>query len=211
MDNKLKNTRELKALQAALAAEINDPVGEDYTVLLRKNPTFMPRDWSEFSSDQLPDVIKWDYAKVLTFKAVGLDAVFAHMQGERYSPNGEARPLILFLGLNHTSCSIGDLILRESDGTVFEVDFTGFITVYQPDPACEKPRRAQQATAFKKVYWSAKTNGDLDKALKALDGDYKKEVLQALLVVQDFCGITMRDEHLIGILQAEEKFKNGSQ
>ena len=36
--------------------------------------------------------------------------VFAQMQGEVWSPNGEARELIASLGLHHTSMSIGDVV-----------------------------------------------------------------------------------------------------
>jgi len=39
-----------------------------------------------------------------------LDDVFAWMQGENWSPNGEARPLIAAKGLFHTSMSVGDVM-----------------------------------------------------------------------------------------------------
>jgi hypothetical protein len=48
------------------------------------------------------------------------DHVFATMQGEVWSPNGEARDLIRGLGLRHTSMSVGDLVMDEQ-GNVFEV------------------------------------------------------------------------------------------
>ena len=35
------------------------------------------------------------------------------MQGENWSPNGEARPLIAQLDLSHTSMSIGDVAVDE--------------------------------------------------------------------------------------------------
>ncbi len=46
-------------------------------------------------------------------EAKDLEDVFCKMQGENWSPNGEARKLIRLLGLKHTSMSIGDVI---SDG-----------------------------------------------------------------------------------------------
>ena len=46
------------------------------------------------------------------------------MQGENWSPNGEARNLIGSLGLSHTSMSVGDII--EIDGNLFFVDRHGF-------------------------------------------------------------------------------------
>ena len=44
-----------------------------------------------------------------------LENVFVRMQGEVWSPNGEARELIASLGLHHTSMSIGDVV-QDNDG-----------------------------------------------------------------------------------------------
>jgi hypothetical protein len=41
--------------------------------------------------------------------------VFAQMQGEVWSPNGEARELIASLRLHHTSMSIGDVVQDDDD------------------------------------------------------------------------------------------------
>lgn len=54
-----------------------------------------------------------------------LEDIFHTMQGEVWSPNGEAKPLILSKGLRHTSMSVGDVVVTE-DGTVFVVDMIGF-------------------------------------------------------------------------------------
>jgi len=43
----------------------------------------------------------------------GLEAVYTEMQGEVWSPNGEARELIQSKGLQHTSMSIGDVIVDD--------------------------------------------------------------------------------------------------
>jgi hypothetical protein len=43
-----------------------------------------------------------------------LERVFAQMQGENWSPNGEARPLIKAKGLQHTSMSVGDVAIDEN-------------------------------------------------------------------------------------------------
>jgi hypothetical protein len=43
-----------------------------------------------------------------------LQRVFDEMQGENWSPNGEARPLIEAKGLQHTSMSVGDVVVDES-------------------------------------------------------------------------------------------------
>lgn len=39
------------------------------------------------------------------------DDIFAALQGENWSPNGEARTLIQRLGFDHTSMSVGDAVL----------------------------------------------------------------------------------------------------
>ena len=54
-----------------------------------------------------------------------LEWVFRHMQGEVWSPNGEARPLIAGKGLTHTSMSVGDVI--RTGGKTYVVKGTGFM------------------------------------------------------------------------------------
>lgn len=52
--------------------------------------------------------------------AGSLDLLMTCLQGEVWSPRGEARLLILALGLKHTSMSVGDII-RNPDGKVYMV------------------------------------------------------------------------------------------
>lgn len=52
------------------------------------------------------------------------DKVYRMMQGERWSPEGEARSLIQSKGLRHTSMSMGDII--KISGTTLIVDTWGF-------------------------------------------------------------------------------------
>ena len=63
------------------------------------------------------------YVKML--EAESLDDVFHKMQGEVWSPNGEARSLMEYLGLNHTSMCVGDVVVSE-DGIAHMVDVFGF-------------------------------------------------------------------------------------
>ena len=63
------------------------------------------------------------YVKML--EAESLDDVFHKMLGEVWSPNGEARPLMEYLGLNHTSMCVGDVVVSE-DGIAHMVDMFGF-------------------------------------------------------------------------------------
>jgi hypothetical protein len=53
-----------------------------------------------------------------------LEKVFYNMQGEIWSPEGEARDTIRIKGLAHTSMMMGDVVKRP-DG-VHVVDFMGF-------------------------------------------------------------------------------------
>lgn len=55
------------------------------------------------------------HALVREIEVDDLGGVYMQMQGEIWSPNGEARPLIESLGLNHTSMMIGDIAVAEDN------------------------------------------------------------------------------------------------
>jgi hypothetical protein len=55
-----------------------------------------------------------------------LEEVFFTMQGENWSPHGEAREMILSLGVRHTSMSVGDLALDVSTGKGWLAEITGW-------------------------------------------------------------------------------------
>jgi hypothetical protein len=59
------------------------------------------------------------HVRLCEVQADSLDDAWCQMQAERWSPNGEARPLLERLGLSHTSMSVGDVILDE-DGIHWE-------------------------------------------------------------------------------------------
>jgi hypothetical protein len=63
------------------------------------------------------------------YDASALEAIFAVMQGENWSPGGEARDLIINKGLRHTSMSVGDII-QPPDGTLWYVDSWGFKKIW---------------------------------------------------------------------------------
>jgi hypothetical protein len=52
-------------------------------------------------------------------EAIGRDDAFREMQGENWSPHGEARELLQSLGLGHTSMSVGD-VLQDEGGVYWE-------------------------------------------------------------------------------------------
>ena len=55
----------------------------------------------------------------------GIPAAYQAMQGEVWSPNGEARELIQSKGLRHTSMSVGDVIIDDV-GNAHVVSTVGF-------------------------------------------------------------------------------------
>lgn len=67
------------------------------------------------------------------------DDFFCRLQGERWSPNGEANPLIRAQGLAHTSMSVGDLIIYPMNNSnqrkVMVVANAGFVCLgfIEPD------------------------------------------------------------------------------
>jgi hypothetical protein len=65
------------------------------------------------------------HVKLRSVEADNLEQVFRVMQGEIWSPNGEARDLIRRLGLQHTSMSVGDIAV-DAAGTAHIVDSFGF-------------------------------------------------------------------------------------
>jgi len=61
-----------------------------------------------------------------------LDELWIALQGENWSPNGEARGLIRGLGLQHTSMSVGDCF-KLPNGEVWIVAMNGFQELeYEP-------------------------------------------------------------------------------
>ena len=60
------------------------------------------------------------------------ETIFGQMQGEVWSPNGEANAMIREKGLDHTSMSVGDVLVLP-DGKVLMTDSCGFKEVKQED------------------------------------------------------------------------------
>jgi len=77
-----------------------------------------------------PDPLKLDETHVFvrSVEAANLEHVFALCQGEVWSPNGEARELIRRLKIQHTSMSVGDVVI-DSAGRVFMVAMFGFADI----------------------------------------------------------------------------------
>ena len=110
-----------------------------FTVLYRKNPTFVPLRWERPASDLLQSVKELirtgELVYLATVEANTPDEAFTRMQGENWSPNGEARPLILGKGLRHTSMSVGDALVDEATGTYYLCHLAGWDVVQDTDRA----------------------------------------------------------------------------
>ena len=106
-----------------LSGQISDCDGIDYEVWYRREPEFMPRQWGA----DVEDTIQKDYVHLITIRCQGsIETVYMVMQGEVWSPEGQARPLIKSKGLRHTSMSVGDLVKDIDTGIWYEVDHFGF-------------------------------------------------------------------------------------
>lgn len=66
------------------------------------------------------------------------ETIFSLMQGQKWSPNGEARKLIKGLGLKHTSMSVGDII--QIGLNMYMVDSFGFKLIDPNDNGTVDPR-----------------------------------------------------------------------
>ena len=83
---------------------------------------------SDNGGEIFEDWLHENYRYVVSSWAWDLENLYVWMQGENWSPNGEARELIRGLGLKHTSMSIGDIIEDTETGQFHIVDFAGFRT-----------------------------------------------------------------------------------
>lgn len=77
------------------------------------------------------------HVRLCEVEADSLDDAWQQMQGENWSPNGNARPLLERLGLSHTSMSVGDAI-RDEDGTYWECLDLGWRPVEDDTAAKER-------------------------------------------------------------------------
>jgi hypothetical protein len=80
-----------------------------YAIYYQKNPDFMKRDSYEVGKID----ISHEYLGFMP--AEGLEELYMKMQGDGWSPEGEARGLIEHLGLCYTSMSIGDVVFDCED------------------------------------------------------------------------------------------------
>ena len=66
------------------------------------------------------------YVPLMQVEANNLEEVFCKMQGEEWSPNGEARKIITDFGLSHTSIMVSDIIYSFENKRFYIVEMIGF-------------------------------------------------------------------------------------
>ena len=89
-----------------------------YQIFYARQPTFHPS--GAFGIPRLTAAaVQSSHVRLCQIEADSLDHAWCQMQAERWSPNGEARPLLEHLGLSHTSMSAGDVI-QDENGTYWE-------------------------------------------------------------------------------------------
>jgi hypothetical protein len=115
-----KPDREVRKMRSRRSIRIGEKIVRPYRVYYAKNPVFLPNPGLKRSN--LGETHLW----LKDLEAENLEDVFQKMQAEVWSPNGEARELILSKGLGHTSMSVGDVVYDLKADRYFEVDMIGF-------------------------------------------------------------------------------------
>jgi hypothetical protein len=72
------------------------------------------------------DLIGNEYIHVRDIEVKDRSDIYFQMQGEVWSPNGEARELIKSKGLQHTSMCVGDVVFDIEENKYYEVDRVGY-------------------------------------------------------------------------------------
>jgi hypothetical protein len=89
-----------------------------YQIYYARQPTFHPS--GQLGTPLLTvSALAQSHIHLREIDADSLDDAFWQMQGENWSPHGEARALLQSLGLGHTSLSVGDVI-GDEDGVYWE-------------------------------------------------------------------------------------------
>lgn|SRR5262245_15168156 len=109
----------------------------------------MGSDWLR-EHNMLPDPGALDKTHVflLEAQAADLEQLYMAMQGERWSPKGEARPLIRMKGLQHTSMSVGDVAVDQDTWDAWMVERFGFTKLTGPNAADRVPTMVAE---FKRI------------------------------------------------------------
>lgn len=71
-----------------------------------------------------------NFVYLMAVPAESLEEVYHNMQGEIWSPHGEAREIIRALGVGHTSMSMGDIVHHPLSNQYWFVNRFGFTKVH---------------------------------------------------------------------------------
>jgi len=134
------------------------------------------RDWLNNDRPD-PDHLEATHVLVGRIKADSLDQAFCRMQGDWWSPNGEARNFIRIKGLCHTSMSTHDVIVF--DGVPHLVTALGFEEL-------EKDERSDREKL-------------VDRVIEQMREDFELHDLTAVAELLSFCP----EENLRGYLSEE--------
>ena len=96
-----------------------------YRVYYRKDPDFMID--PNLTIEDIPNT----HTLLLTIRAEDEEGAFGYMQGEVWSPQGQARELIEALQLKHTSMSVGDVVEDVRDGKFLQVAGMGWNVLHR--------------------------------------------------------------------------------
>jgi hypothetical protein len=94
------------------------PTMPKYRIFYARQPTFHPSGQFGVPLWTISTLLH-SHAHLGEIETESLGDVWLAMQGENWSPNGEARPLLEHLGLTHTSMSVGD-VARDEEGIYWE-------------------------------------------------------------------------------------------
>ena len=89
-----------------------------YQVYYARRPTYHPSGQLRIPLLTVPR-LRHSHVRVTAIEADSRAEAWLKMQGENWSPHGEAREQIQSLGLSHTSMSVGD-VLRDKAGVYWE-------------------------------------------------------------------------------------------
>lgn len=126
------NEDQLKALQTKLQNNISDDLGILFDVYYRRDPMFIEDENLTVEQVQGPEFVHLMSVRVdLTNPEInsGEESIYYRCQGEIWSPQGEANPLIRGNGLHHTSMSIGDVVYNHLTGEWSRVAMCGFTPI----------------------------------------------------------------------------------
>ena len=86
-----------------------------------------PRFLEKYGKLPTADTLNKTHTKIGSINTVDLNKIYGLMQGETWSPNGEARNVIGDSEAGHTSMSVGDII--KMNGIMHMVDNHGFVVL----------------------------------------------------------------------------------